>query len=288
MTVQPLRVSPSFRSGIPHSGGTRRRAFTLIELLVVIAIIAILAAMLLPALSKAKVRAKGIQCMNNGRQLSLGWRIYADDNKGALVASLAQTGGFFNGRPVWFTGQLDFNNGNPSNWDITQDMIKSPLWDYIAHNQTIFKCPADPTFVTVAGTTRPRIRSISMSQVFDFGQWLTAANWRLYDKMDTIVKPANTFVFMDESPYSINDAACATQCDGTQNVPGTPYLIDIPSNFHNFAAGLSFADGHSEIHKWKGGIIRNFKGPGQSFAVPTSGLDFEDFVWLALNSTVRK
>jgi prepilin-type N-terminal cleavage/methylation domain-containing protein/prepilin-type processing-associated H-X9-DG protein len=287
--LHPLTALCFFRRVGFHAIGNERRGFTLIELLVVIAIIAILAAMLLPALTKAKVKAKGILCMNNGRQLSLGWRLYADDNRGALVASLDSPGGsgFYNGRPIWMNGTLDFNNGNASNWDINQDMVKSPLWAYVAKNPNVFKCPADPTTVTVAGVVKSRIRSISMSQVFDFGHWLTAGNWRLYGKMEDIVKPSDTFVFVDESPFSINDAAFATQCDGSQGVAGSPYIIDIPSNYHNFAAGFAFADGHSQLHKWNGGSIRNFRGPLQSFPATTGG-DLDDFNWLAMNTSAKK
>jgi hypothetical protein len=169
-------------------------------------------------------------------------------------------------------------------------MIKSPLWDYVAKNPVVFKCPADPTFVIIAGVTKPRIRSISMSQVFDFGQWLTPNNWRLYDKIEAIVKPSNTFVFIDESPWTINDAAFAVQCDGTENVPGSPLLVDLPSNFHGFAAGLSFADGHSEIHKWKGELIRGLTSQGarQPSYPATAGGDLADFQWLASNTSARK
>jgi hypothetical protein len=82
--------------------------------------------MLLPALTRARAKAQNIQCLSNGRQIMLGWRIYADDNRDILVAALGGTGGLFNGRPVWITGILDYNAANASNWDIQQDIAKSP------------------------------------------------------------------------------------------------------------------------------------------------------------------
>ena len=263
-----------------------RRGFTLIELLVVIAIIAILAAMLLPALSKAKFKAVGIQCMNNGKQLSLGWQLYADDNKGGLVSSLEQgpVPGFYQGRPNWFTG--NFTASIQSQWDIRVDMINSPLWNYVSKSQKVFKCPADPSTVTVAGVIYPRVRSMSMSQVFDFGQWLQPSNWRTYAKLAEIVRPSDTFVFVDENPSQINDAAFATQCDGYPGTPGNPFIVDVPAHYHNNAAGLSFADGHSVIHKWAGSFIRNFNGGGEPN--PLTGGDLTDFNWLAQNTTVKK
>src|SRR5262245_53461723 len=100
-----------------------KEAFTLIELLVVIAIIAILAAMLIPALSRAKTKAHGIACLNNGRQLMVGWRLYAEDNNDILLA--AEDG--LPKRPNWFSGWIDFSNSR-GNWDINNDMTKSPMW----------------------------------------------------------------------------------------------------------------------------------------------------------------
>src|SRR5436190_2559584 len=132
----------------PCAGG----GFTLIELLVVIAIIAILAGMLLPALAKAKTKAQGILCMNNGNQLMLAWRYYAEDNRDGLLAAEDN----MPGRTNWFSGWIDFS---PSavNWDVNHDLIKSPMWTYTAKSQNVFKCPADQSVVKVSGETKPRI-----------------------------------------------------------------------------------------------------------------------------------
>ena len=263
-----------------------RRGFTLIELLVVIAIIAILAALLLPALARAKLKAQGVGCMNNLRQMMLGWRLYAEDHDDLLLASLNVGGN----RVLWCAGNLTYSSAQ-GNWDPQVDIARSPIMPYLGKNFAIWKCPADRTTVLNASGQRvPRVRSNSMSQVFGAGGWLPAAQFLTYDKLSAIRIPTKTWVLVDEHPDSINDAAFAVR----MALPGIPStmadvrIIDYPASFHGGACGFSFADGHSEIHRWRGKAIQ-VPVTGQLMQLNNpAGDSANDIVWLSDVTTVAK
>lgn len=256
----------------PRSEG---RGFTLIELLVVIAIIAILAAMLLPALAKAKMKAQGIGCMNNHRQLAVAWRMRSDDNAEVLpYASTLNPGPppSSNGPDdyAWSGAHIDNNGANRFNWDPTYDMMKRPLWPY-AKNAAIYKCPSDRSTVQTAAGLKPRILTMSMNlYVGGFapvgpapdpkegqtpgtdGGWTWANNYRIYTKSTDINVPAKIFVFLDMREDSVNWSNFMTMMAGYSPPDPSQYQLgDMPGMYHNKACGFSFADGHSEMHRWR-------------------------------------
>src|SRR6266545_764490 len=170
-----VRARTALEKLLPEFRGrqTGRDGFTLIDLLALIAIMAVLASLLLPALAKGGPNGQGLQCMNNLKQLTVAWSMYANDNNDRLVGAQEQTGG----APTWMFGGLDFSSWNTSNWDTNRDIVKSPLWPYAGKQAGLLKCPADQSTVIPSsgpyiGRRVPRVRSISMSHVFGNGEWL--------------------------------------------------------------------------------------------------------------------
>ena len=229
--------------------------FTLIELLVVVAIISILAAILLPALAKSKARAQSIFCLNNTKQLSLAWFLYADEHNGRLVYNL---GGDVATRGVAQRTNLNWVN-NILNWELDSDntnlttLTEAGLGPYTSKVTSIYRCPSDDVLSEIqreAGWRR-RIRSYSMNAMVgnagdlsQSGRNVNNPDYVQFFQLTVIPRPSQIFVFLDEHPDSINDGYFV-------NKAYTGEWSDLPGSYHNGGANFSFADGHGESHRWR-------------------------------------
>jgi prepilin-type processing-associated H-X9-DG protein len=235
-----------------------------VELLVVCSIIAILASMLLPALSKGKQKAQGLQCLSNHRQLTLAWKMYADDNRDQLPYASRIWEHPELDPYAWIATDLDFDPKNRANWDPDVSIKTSPLWAYCGNSAGIWKCPADTSAIIVDGERKSRVRSMSMNvwvggfDGYDGGlsggdRTTYGGNlWKIHLKMSdfTTPGPSGIFLFLDMREDSIDWGNFATDMRGWPDQPGSIGFYDLPASYHNRAGGLSFADGHAEIRRW--------------------------------------
>jgi prepilin-type N-terminal cleavage/methylation domain-containing protein/prepilin-type processing-associated H-X9-DG protein len=269
----------------------KKEGFTLIELLVVIAIIAILAALLLPALNKAKIQAQGVQCMSNNKQLTLAWKIYTGDNRGWFVYNPGN-----NFSPNWCKGWMEFGANWPDNTN-TSELVNDPnsaLGPY-GKDYKIYKCPADQSAAPIGGVNCPRVRSVSMSEAVGSdanGYWLNylqpSLNFALFHKESDLGRMSSSmlWVFVDEHPDSINDTLLAVAIAGTA---AETTWIDVPADYHNGACGFGFADGHAEIHKWLDPRSRfpiRYNGYLYQNFTPHSQPNNQDLLWMGQRSSI--
>lgn len=257
---------------------SRKHAFTLIELLVVIAIIAILAAMLLPALGKAKMKAHGVACMNNTKQLQLAWTMYSGDYQEKMVP--VANDGF---SPSWVNGSMSV----PADQADTSKIMSGLLWPFV-NNVKVYKCPSDPKKNSLGA---PTVRSISANA------WLNpvrrpcppdqnyAGVCRVFRKQTDFnanLGAAKCWVFVDENDATINDGYFLIDADIIDG-PNKNIWPDVPASYHHRAGGLGFADGHAEIRKWRDKTVLSKLTAGQNFiAADPMGLPatYADLRWI--------
>ena len=267
----------------------KARAFTLIELLVVIAIIAILAALLLPTLSRAKAKAVGVQCLGNLKQLQLGWQLYTADHSEAIPGNnwymQGGFGGFSRGPLNWITGwehAFVADNSDNTNTALLLDPQWASLGEY-TKSAALYRCPASKVSVREGGGLFPLARTVSMNGWMGYINQPDNPGFISFHKTLQLVSlpPSDAMVFVDERDDSVDDGFF-----GLDMVNNT--IRNWPSTFHGDSGAVTFADGHAELHRWRGPALQ---APQQT-GVPTRGYgviavtaEDSDMLWLREHGT---
>lgn len=262
--MRPHEHGRSLNAARKQTLAGRLSGFTLVELLVVIAVIAILAAILLPVLDKAKQRAMGIQCMNNLHQIGMGLKMYSDDNHGFFPINIA--GADSDQTINWVAGRMD----DPDE-DTNSAVLVDPRYSQLAldvKSPALYKCPSDRSGQNPGLQGPPRVRSYALSGAIGCSDMNgdprgamdlqtyppppPAAEWLIYSKENQMtggLGPSDIFTFADEHPDSINDGVFGNVMASSDSSTWV-WFQDVPAKWHNNACPFVFADGHAEIHRW--------------------------------------
>ena len=278
-----------------NSCRAKQPAFTLIELLVVIAIIAVLAALLLPALSGAKERAKTTQCLSNMKQLQLGWQLYTMDF-GDFMPGNDRYGTSFANDLIWAHGFMTYENDalaafafpTVTNRSMLEADGKGSIGKYVG-NASVYRCPSDRSYIILNGQRLDRVRSYAANNYLGthgpYQGGPPASTGRTFTKFSSIqgISPSEMWCLIEQQEDSINDAVF-------ENNPRTltqyGAWVELAAARHQKGCCLSFMDGHVERHRWEDKrtvlpVIRV-----RQFAVPSA--NSPDVRWLMQRATAKR